>query len=142
MNQKIREVLGAMTPFPHSIDASASASEAVQMMDELKIRHLPVSSSDRIVGLLSRRELDVASLIGGVLETLTVGDLCARAPYVVAPTDRLDNVVEQMSERKIGSALVVREGKLVGILTTTDVCRLLAETLREGHQPTGGDDAA
>ncbi|MEM6732877.1 MAG: CBS domain-containing protein [Myxococcota bacterium] len=142
MSRKIREVLGAMTPFPHHIDWDAKAGEASRLMNDLEIRHLPVVSGTRIVGLLSRRELDVAALLGGLMESLSVKDLCVTQPYVVDASERLDNVVEQMSERRIGSAIVVRDDKLIGILTTTDVCRILAETLREGHAPSGGDEAA
>ena len=43
-----------------------------------------------------------------------------------------------MSSERVGSAIVMRGDKLAGILTTTDVCRLLAELLRE--LGTEGDD--
>ncbi|MEL6341082.1 MAG: CBS domain-containing protein [Myxococcota bacterium] len=130
MKGKIRQVLGAMTPFPHNIRADAMASEAAQTMRELDIRHLPVVEGETIVGLLSRRELDIVGLLGGLMDQLQVGQLCTRNPYVVDVSARLDTVVEEMSRRKIGSALVLQDGKLAGILTTTDVCRILAETLR------------
>ena len=47
-----------------------------------------------------------------------------------------------MAERHIGSALVTRGGKLVGIFTTTDACRALARVLHEQHPDPGPDQLA
>ena len=143
MKGKIRQVLGAMTPFPYNIRADATANEAALTMRELDIRPLPVVEGQTIVGLLSRRELDVVGLLGGLMDQVRVGELCTKDPYVVDVSARLDDVVEEMSRRKIGSALVLQNGKLAGILTTTDVCRILAETLRmNASLPPDGDEAA
>ncbi|MEW6270451.1 MAG: CBS domain-containing protein [Thermodesulfobacteriota bacterium] len=57
-------------------------------------------------------------------------------PYVVEDDEPLDVVAREMADRQIGSALVTRHGKLVGIITTTDVCRLLADVLA-AHFPGG-----
>ena len=58
------------------------------------------------------------------------------SPYVVDAGEALDKVVSSMAKQEIGSAVVTQEGKLAGILTTTDVCRVLGEVLRE-HYPAG-----
>jgi CBS domain-containing protein len=47
-----------------------------------------------------------------------------------------------MARDHIGAALVVRRGKLVGIFTVTDACRLFAEWLRVRFPGSGGDEAA
>ena len=47
-----------------------------------------------------------------------------------------------MAEQRMGSALVVRRGKLVGVFTVTDACRLLAAWLRERFPDPAGDDVA
>jgi CBS domain-containing protein len=73
---------------------------------------------------------------------LPVADVLSDNPYVVDFHARLDEVAATMAKRGIGSAIVMRESKLVGILTTTDICRLLAETLQAFFSPTSGDDAA
>jgi acetoin utilization protein AcuB len=62
---------------------------------------------------------------------------CTLDAYEVEDDTPLDVVAREMAERQIGSALVVRHGKLVGILTSTDVCRLLAELLESRF---GGGD--
>ena len=48
---------------------------------------------------------------------------------------RLDQVVIEMAKRRVGSALVVRDGRLAGILTATDVCRLYGELLTQLAPP-------
>jgi CBS domain-containing protein len=47
-----------------------------------------------------------------------------------------------MADRHVGSALVTRGDKLVGIFTTTDACRALARVLHELHPDKGPDEVA
>ena len=56
--------------------------------------------------------------------------------------ERLDRVLLHMADAHIGSALVVKEGKLAGIFTTNDACRCFADLLRSEFAPEEGDDAA
>ena len=95
-------------------------------MGEHAIRHVPVLSEGRVVGIVSARAPHVV-----------VPD-----PYVVEISTPLDEVVATMAQRRIGSAVVVKKGKLAGILSVTDVCRVLAELLRQRFPASGGDDAA
>ena len=56
-------------------------------------------------------------------------------------TERLDRVLLAMSRSHLGSALVVKRGKLVGIFTTSDACRIFGECLRNLF-PNDDDEAA
>jgi hypothetical protein len=47
-----------------------------------------------------------------------------------------------MAKRRLGAALVVKDGRLAGIFTLTDACQCFAESLRERFPPAGGDEAA
>lgn len=49
--------------------------------------------------------------------------------YAVDPNTSLDVVAEALAEHKYGSAVVLQNGKVVGIFTTNDACRALAELL-------------
>lgn len=142
----IPQMLVAMTPFPHHIDAGATLAEASAMMEEHDIRHLPVFESGDIVGIISARDLERVRMPGHPLrdETeLRVGDLCTRQPYFVDVSDPLDRVLDAMAEQRIGSALVLREGELAGVFTAVDAYRLLASTLREHFpRPGPGTEAA
>lgn len=49
--------------------------------------------------------------------------------YTVAPEAPIDEVVREMSQHKYGSAVVVDNGKVVGVFTTVDALRILADVL-------------
>jgi CBS domain-containing protein len=122
-----------MTPLPHTIEASHSIHEAKAIMDLEKIRHLPVTSDGRLVGVLSARDLKLAfvlSATGNSSETIQVGDVCNLEAYLTEFSTPVDQVLSVMLKRKLGSVLVTREGKLVGIVTTTDICRNYSELLK------------
>ena len=142
--KKIPTVQSAMTPFPWSIDAGASLREAQHMMRSHEVRHLPVVAHRELIGVITDRDVKRAldpSLGLPPKDELFVDDVMVHDPYLVETTVPLDAVLEEMAEELIGCALVVREGKLVGIFTTTDACREFARYLRDG-QPEGGDEAA
>lgn len=134
-----------MTPFPYSIDADADIADARAMMVEHEIHHLPVMHGGKLVGLLWDRDIRVARALESNLprEGVAVGTVYNREPYVTDIGDRLDRVASEIARRRVAAAIVMRGDKLAGILTTTDICRLLAETLREhAHVTDDGGDAA
>lgn len=134
-----------MTPFPYSVDADARVEAARRLMREHGIRHLPVTDKGAIVGVVSERDLTVLATVrpgrGGDRE-LTVRQVYTADPYVVDLAEPLDNVLAVMAERHIGSAIVTRKGRLAGVFTATDACRVLGRYLRERFRPGGGDEAA
>lgn len=123
-----------MTPLPVSVGIEARVLEARELMAEHDIRHLPVTDHQgRLVGVVTQR--DVGLVLDPELDLPFDGDLrvrsvCSLDAYLVAPDTPLDEVVDEMARRRIGSALVARDGRLLGIFTVTDACRLLADTLR------------
>ena len=130
---KTPDLVSIITPLPHTIEASHSIHEAEVIMDLEKIRHLPVTSDGRLVGVLSARDLKLAfvlSATGNSSETIQVGDVCNLEAYITEFSTAVDQVLSVMLKRKLGSVLVTREGKLVGIVTTTDICRNYSELLK------------
>ena len=133
-----------MTPFPHSIDIGSDVGEARRMVDRHGIRHLPVTEDGELVGVMSARDIALArSLVSGPDRgnDLRVRDACVMDVYAVGLAEPADNVVAEMARRRIGSALVVHNGKLAGIFTVTDACRNFAGLLRAKFD-TRGNDAA
>ena len=129
-------VIDAMTPFPYTVESSESVKSAIAIMYGKSIRHLPVVEGNNIVGLLSDRDIKLALAVSrgkASQESLKVDDVCIRDPYVVPHTEKLNVVLDHMVEEHIGSALVTRSGKLVGIFTVTDACRKLSELLKLFH---------
>jgi CBS domain-containing protein len=134
-----------MTPFPYSIEADAPLAEAHAFLRERHIRHLPVTDRGQLAGILTDRDIKLA--LGPDLglppeRELSVRDVFQPESYVVDAGTALEAVAQAMAERHLGSALVTRGGKLVGIFTTTDACRALARVIREQHPTPGPDQVA
>lgn len=123
----------AMTPNPRVIEADQGAEAAYAEMKKLEVRHLIVVRNGELCGVLSERSLaPCRAFLRGAPGEIgpPLDSLCSGTPFVVAPDDPLDGVTEQMATRKIGSAVVVEDGEPVGIVTTTDLCRVLTALLR------------
>ena len=141
---RIPTMKSVMTPFPFAIDAAEDLAEARRRMEEHGIRHLPVLAEGEPIGILSNRALaraEAALAVAGDPRPARVGDVCRFPAYAVGLDEPLDNVLAHMARERVGSALVLRAGKVVGIFTTTDACRLFASHLRRDF-PVDGDDAA
>ncbi len=116
-----------------SIDIGDSMREAADRMIDHEIRHLPVLEGERLVGILSDR--DVAAVESDPAweqraKDLRVRDVCTMDFYAVEVDAPLDAVLLEMAERRIGSVVVTRKGEVAGLFTATDACRVFAETLR------------
>ena len=134
--KRMPSLAAVMTPFPHAIDSDGNLAQAREMMEEHDFSHLPVTEDGKLVGMVSQRALLIAQALGGAdLASLTVSQVITPDPYVVDIRAALDEVVEGMAATHAGSALVVKNDKLVGILTDTDVAKLLTQTLRELYPP-------
>ena len=143
--KEIPPIKSVMTPFPHSIESAEPLDRAAEIMATSGVERLPVVEGDRPVGLLTegavRSALDEAAGKGGK-ERPRVGDAGVTEAYVVELTEPLDVVLIRMARANEESALVVKEGRLVGIFTRTDACRCFGELLRSLFPRDHDDDAA
>lgn len=123
----MRDVMHAI---PHTVGAEQPLAVAKELMTKYGIRHLPVRSLGRIVGILSDRDVNFAIAVDGQkAENIQVKDACSQEPYTVAPTQQLSEVAAQMSESRLGCVLIMEGDNLLGIFTTVDACRVLSELL-------------
>jgi CBS domain-containing protein len=134
-------VRAAMTPFPYSIDVERPLSEAVRVMAEHDIRHLPVTERDVPVGLVTERTIRQLRSDAKRADE-PVGQVVLRDAYIVESTRPLDEVARELARRHIDAALVVKQGRLAGIFTATDACRYLGDLLRAWYGSRGDDDRA
>jgi len=140
----IPTMAAVMTPFPHAVSPDDSIRHARALMVEHEVRHLPVLEEHRLVGIVTDRDLKRAldpalGLPSG--DELFVRDVYLPDPYVVDVADPLDEVLAEMTRRHVGSTLVTKHGRLVGIFTAMDACRLYGEHLRSLFPVQGGQIA-
>jgi len=120
-----------MTPTPRTIGFDIPLEKGRAMMREHSIRHLPVLNAGKLVGVLSERNVQfgLASLHG---EKFIVEDVMMPDVFTVSPETPVSEVVEAMAQEKYGSAIIQdASGKVVGVFTTVDACRLLAQMLKK-----------
>lgn len=114
-----------MSPDPVSIAPVVAVAEAARVMHAYGIRHLPVVRHERVVGVLSDR--DVRSALPG----RPVADVMSAPPHVIAPEEKIDAAARLMLSRHISALPVVDDHRhLVGMITTTD-CLLASLALVE-----------
>ena len=148
LKHKKMPIVGAvMTSFPYFVEIDDTAAKIERMMDEHTIRHLPVQENGKIVGIVSERDLHhyvKRDAPEAEKDAIQARRIMVPDPYIVPFRAPLNEVVIAMANRRIGSVIVQRRGKLAGILSAIDVCRILGEFL-ESIFPSarrGGNTAA
>lgn len=126
--RKTTPVRDHMSRLPEEIDRRESLASAIECMRGRHVRHLPVMDGPEVYGILSRQDVEDAWLrYGAATGAQAVGDVCSRDVLRVAPVATIPDVARQMVARGVTSALVVDDGMLVGIFTSVDALRMLAE---------------
>ena len=102
-----------------------------------RVRHFPVVDDDKVVGVVSQRDLYKASL-GSVmkygekaqrsfLEGIAVKEVMCEPVITITPEASVKEAARLMMEKRIGCLPVLEGAKLVGIVTETDMLKLVAE---------------
>jgi CBS domain-containing protein len=141
---RVRDI---MTVPALTIGPETTAPAAIALMKQHNIRHLPVEESGRLVGMISRGDLREASIAASInadqyelhfmLNKLTVARLMSRKVYTVTPDAFVVHAAELMTDHKIAGLPVVDEkGAVVGIVTESDLLRMLVAKLREAEEAT------
>lgn len=131
MSKPIPPVQKYMTTTPQVLSMEASVKDAHELMHRLQIRHLPVCDGPRCVGMLSDSDLFKAeALFAADPATLKAKNVMATNLYSVSPHSPVDEVVDEMAKKKFGSAVVIDNGKVVGVFTATDALSAFAELLQ------------
>ena len=125
-------VRDSMTREVVTLGPEASAAEAWALCADHNIRHVPVVEEDRLVGLVSDRDLRDVRGSGEERESDTprwvrLGDMMTRNVVTIHPLDTIEHAAREIYDRKIGCLPVVADGELVGIITSSDMMRTLIE---------------
>lgn len=128
-----------MTTDPQTLDVESTLLDAVLMMRRSELRHIPILENKQVVGILSDR--DVARFAPSILVTLTAQDynrvfeetpiakVMSRNLVSTTPDTKLSDAVTEFYTRKLGCLPVIDGGRLVGIITVTDMLRVLHELI-------------
>ena len=117
---------------PVFVDEGDSMKKAMDLLKEHEIRHLPVlKDGEKLVGIISERDIKQASPspataleireIYYLLDKVKVKQIMTRRPYTISSLAPIEEAALIIREKKIGCLPVVDDGKLVGILTETDI---------------------
>ena len=119
-----------MTVLPHTVGSEQTVAYARSIMAQHGIRHLPVLHGGALDGIVSERDLALATSLDGIdpAET-TVEEAMTAEPYAVHRKAKLGTVVREMADHKYGSALVVEGKAVVGIFTLSDAVSIFARLL-------------
>jgi acetoin utilization protein AcuB len=115
-----------MSKLPAEVDRHEPLEAVVREMRANHCHHVPIMDGAHLFGILSREDLHELALHEGVRKRVA-GDVCCRDLLTVGPMTPVIEVAEAMLERGVGSALVIDGDLLVGIFTSTDALRVLAE---------------
>lgn len=122
-----------------TLEAEQTLRDAMNLFRSNRIRHLPVVTGGKLIGIVTDRDVKRAtpSLLSGVtseefdhvLDTTTVAQVMTKEPLTAAPDDSLKAVAKIFLERKVGALPVVSGDELTGIVTEIDLLRVLHEML-------------
>ncbi len=132
---RVREwMIASLTTVP----PATSVSEAREMMQRKRIRHLLVTEGQRLLGIITDRDIRLnlpspaTSLsvweINYLLSKLTVGEVMTKGVITVEPDRPIQDAARLILDHRIGALPVVDAGRLVGILTETDVLRAFVQS--------------
>ncbi|NWG04263.1 MAG: CBS domain-containing protein [Syntrophaceae bacterium] len=120
---------------PITVNSKTLVLDARKIMQENKIRRLPVVDKSKLVGIVTLHDLLEAAPspaislniheLNFLLAKLTVEEVMTRNPVTLSPDTPFEDALRIGQEKRIGSFPVVENGKLVGISTESDIVRVL-----------------
>ena len=126
-------VRGLMTGSPITVPPDTAVLDARHLMTNQRIRHLLVTLGEDLLGIVTDRDIrlnmpsQATSLsvweLNYLLTRLTVSEVMTRSVITIGPDREARDAAQVMLEHKIGALPVVDRGRLIGILTETDLLR-------------------
>ena len=107
--------------------------EALGVLRTRGVRHLVIVDGDTLVGIVSDRDLKQAGALDERLGQWTIGEIMTRSVITIEPSAPVEDAAQLMLTEKISALPVTRTGRLVGIVTETDIVRLFVRALGAGE---------
>lgn len=123
---QVREI---MTQPAYTIEASATAERAADLMAEFNIGSLPVCDGAHLIGMITDRDIVIRCVARRQSPADTIiRNIMTPNPAVAGPTDSVEAAVELLGERGILRLPVVEDSRVVGLLSAEDVVRAVFQT--------------
>jgi len=137
-----------MTTELTTLEETESLLDATLIFARSSLRHLPILKGKKLVGIVTERDLKhyTPSVLSGIsaeqynrlMETTPLSKIMTRDPVTIRPGDSMAEAAQMLHDRRIGCLLVVEKGELKGIITTSDMLKLLVQILKEKGAATLG----
>ena len=124
---------------PVRVSPEDSFRHAMTLIRQKGIRHLPVVEGDRLVGIVTDRDIRQASPspatslevheLHYLLEKVKVSEIMTKRVHTVTPDTPIEEAARLMITHKIGGLPVLHEGKLAGIITETDILTAFVDVM-------------
>ncbi|MCH8467425.1 MAG: DUF294 nucleotidyltransferase-like domain-containing protein [Roseinatronobacter sp.] len=120
------KVADLMARKPQSVTPQTTAQEAAKLMREHRFSCVPVVEGEQLVGIVTTRDLSGRVLAEGRAPDTPVSEIMTPDPLSLSPQSLGSDILHMMLENRIGHLPVVRDGKLLGMITQTDLTRFQA----------------
>ena len=118
------QVRDVMSSSPESCASNASVADAAKVMAGKDVGPIPVVDGERLVGLLTDRDIVVRVVAEGRdPRSTTVGEVATSDLTTVSPDEDLDRALKLLAERQVRRLPVVEGERLVGIVAQADIAR-------------------
>jgi acetoin utilization protein AcuB len=124
-------VKNRMTANPYTIEADAPINEVIELMRDKNLKRVPVVRGDRVVGMLTNTDIQKVSPtkattlsiyeLNYLLSKTKVSDAMSKEVISIGPDGLLEEAALLMRDNRVGTLAVVQDGKLVGIITESDI---------------------
>ena len=118
------------------VNITQSIKDVSEIIDNRNVRHVPVVSGDEVVGMMSKTDLQKISFVNNMegdnisttmYEILSIEQVMTKDLMTVQSSDTIQQVATILSENEFHALPVIEDGKMVGIVTTTDLIKYLVE---------------
>lgn len=140
----MRQVKDWMVPDPVTIGPKATVAEAEALLETHHIRHIPVMDGGRLAGMITDRDIGLASMPRPrkelthqdvLLQLVRVDQVMTRDPVRVAPLTPIEEAARLMLDRRFGALPVMEGERLVGIISQGDLLKALIALLQAEGTP-------
>jgi len=130
-NGKTITIADVMTKSVISVDSTITINEAAKMMEDAKVGAIIVMEDNSPVGIITDRDFSVKVVAHAYQITAPVKQIMSSPLFLIDSDEPVRIAADLMHDREIRKLPVIEDGKVVGIITATDIVNLLAVSVED-----------